>query len=78
MLKPIYTYRLRFRQILYLCVSGEGPFDGQIGSGTHSDRQCRFDGDGDGVRVNGPQGMEQLASGQGPFTPNESEGEGDV
>ena len=52
MLRPVYTYRLRFRQWhrqnLYSCVSGEGPFDGQIGSGIHSGRQCDRHRDGNG------------------------------
>ena len=29
------------------CADGDGPFDGQIGVGTHSVRQCKFDVDGD-------------------------------
>ena len=28
------------------CVNGNRPFDGQIGFGTHSVRQCKVDGDG--------------------------------
>ena len=27
---------------------GDGPFDGKIGSGPYSVRQCKFNGDGDG------------------------------
>ena len=33
------------------CVNGDGPFDGQIGFGTHSVRQCKFDGDGTCKRI---------------------------
>ena len=29
------------------CAKGDGPFDRQIGFGTHSVRKCNFDGDGD-------------------------------
>ena len=47
---PVYTYRLRHRlhQILSLLYSnGDGPFDRQNGSETHSVRQCKFNGNGD-------------------------------
>ena len=30
------------------CVNGDGLFDGQIGFGTYSVRQCKFEGDCDG------------------------------
>ena len=39
----IYTYRLHAVK-LYHCHNANGPFDGQIGFGTHSVRQCEFDG----------------------------------
>ena len=35
---------------VYHCVNGDRLFDGQIGLGTHSACQCKFDGDGDGNR----------------------------
>ena len=33
---------------VYQCTNGDGPFDGLIRFGTHSVRQCKFDGDCDG------------------------------
>ena len=33
---------------VYHCGNGDGLFDEQIGFGTHSVRQCKFDGDCDG------------------------------
>ena len=40
--------RLRARRSLSLCQYGDGPFDRQIGFGTHSVCPCKFDGDCDG------------------------------
>ena len=54
--RPVYTYRLPVSLFVsvtvnvYHCVNGDRLFDGQIGLGTHSACQCKFDGDGDGNR----------------------------
>ena len=36
---------------VYHCANGNEPFDGQIGFGTYSVIQCKFDGDGDGEGI---------------------------